>query len=149
VTQPQPPPYVDPAVLGVIAFGGGCGSVLRWVVSHAWRGSAFPAATLLINLVGSLLLGALAVAVTEIWRPHRLLRPALGTGVLGGFTTFSTFALESTNRAAGVGSAYVAASLAGGVLCAALGMAAVRRLEPRFRLADEHEALDPFDPDLP
>src|SRR5690348_3940267 len=86
----------EPAVLAVVVLGGAVGSVLRYAISRAVHSPAdgFPVATLLINLSGSLLLGALIVAVTEIWRPHHLLRPLLGTGVLGGYTTFSTFALE-------------------------------------------------------
>lgn len=137
--------------IGVIAIGGGTGSVLRYVLARGLAAPAhdFPVATLVTNLLGSLLLGALVVAVTEVWRPHRLLRPALGTGLLGGFTTFSTFALEVRGLATPVSLAYVAASVVGGVVLAAAGMSAVRRIEPRLHPATEHEAVDPFDPDLP
>lgn len=45
-----------------------------------------------VNVSGCALMGALMVAITELWVGHRLLRPLLGTGVLGGYTTFSTFA---------------------------------------------------------
>jgi fluoride exporter len=137
--------------VGVIAVGGGIGSVLRYGLERAVPSAAgsFPVATLVINLLGSLLLGALVVAVTEVWRPHRLLRPALGTGLLGGFTTFSTFAVEVRALALPVAAAYLAATVAGGLVLAAAGMTGVRRLEPRLQLAGEHEHLDPFDPDLP
>jgi fluoride exporter len=140
-----------PAV-AVIAVGGGVGSELRYGLERAVPPSAsggIPVATLVINLLGSLLLGALVVAVTEVWRPHRLLRPAIGTGLLGGFTTFSTFAVEVHARALPVGAVYVVATVAGGLVFAAAGMTLVRRLEPRLRLAGEHEHLDPYDPDLP
>jgi fluoride exporter len=139
-----------PAV-GAIAVGGGAGSVLRYELSRAVHpaGNGFPTATLVINLVGALLLGALIVAVIEVWRPHHLVRPLLGTGLLGGFTTFSTFAVETRNLSFGVAALYVATTLIGGLLLAAAGMRAVRRVEPRLHLAVEHEAVDPFDPDLP
>jgi CrcB protein len=139
-----------PAV-GVIAVGGGIGSVLRYGLESAVPSApgSFPVATLVINLLGSLLLGALVVAVTEVWRPHPLLRPALGTGLLGGFTTFSTLAVEVRAAALPVAAAYLTATVVGGLVLAAAGMAGVRRLEPRLRLAAEHERLDPFDPDLP
>jgi CrcB protein len=82
-----------------------------------------------VNLVGSLLLGMLEVAVTEIWRPHPLLRPALVAGVLGGFTTFSTFAVEAVelaqqNRSTAALS-YALLSLSLGIGAAALGYALV------------------------
>jgi fluoride exporter len=142
-------PYLP--TVGVIAVGGGTGSVLRYELTRAVHpaGNGFPIATLGINLLGSLLLGALIVAVTEVWRPHRLARPALGTGLLGGFTTFSTFAVEIRSLAAPVALSYLIASVVGGIVLAAVGMAAVRRLEPRLRQVSEHEDVDPYDPDLP
>jgi CrcB protein len=139
-----------PAV-GVIAVGGGIGSVLRYCLARALPSASgdFPVSTLIANMLGSLLLGALVVAVTEVWRPHRLLRPALGTGLLGGFTTFSTFGVEVRALALPVAVAYLATTLVGGLVLAVTGMAAVRRLEPWLRLAPAHEQVDPFDPDLP
>jgi CrcB protein len=150
------PPLADtirahlPAV-GVIAVGGGIGSVLRYLLAQALpRGAdAFPTATLMTNLLGALLLGALVVAVTEVWRPHRLVRPALGTGLLGGFTTFSTFAVEIRSLPRLDALLYVAVSVVCGVALAAVGMGIVRSLEPHLHLAAEHEILDPYDPDLP
>ncbi len=150
------PPLADtirahlPAV-GVIAVGGGTGSVLRYLLARAVPrdADAFPTATLITNLVGALLLGALVVAVTEVWRPHRLVRPALGTGVLGGFTTFSTFAVEVRSLPRPDALLYLVVSVVGGVVLAAVGMWTVRYLEPHLRLAPEHEILDPYDPDLP
>jgi CrcB protein len=138
-------------VISVIAVGGGIGSVLRYGLERAvpTGPGGFPVATLVINLLGSLLLGALVVTVTEVWRPHRLLRPAVGTGLLGGFTTFSTLAVEVRALARPVAAAYLAATVVGGLVLAAAGMVAVRRLEPRLRLAPNHERVDPFDPDLP
>jgi len=132
-------------------MGGGVGSVLRYALALAVPAGSgdFPVATLITNLLGSLLLGALVVAVTEIWRPYPLVRPGFGTGLLGGFTTFSTFAVETRTLALPVAVAYAVATVVGGLVLAAVGMAVVRRLESRFRVAPVHERVDPFDPDLP
>ena len=51
--------------------------------------------TLAINVLGCALIGVLMVLITDVWRRQRLVRPFLGTGVLGGFTTFSAFSLET------------------------------------------------------
>jgi CrcB protein len=82
------------AVLAVIAAGGALGAVARYGVSLAIPAlpGRFPLATFLVNVVGCLLIGVLMVLVTEVYRTHPLLRPFLGVGVLGGFTTFSTYA---------------------------------------------------------
>ena len=154
--MPAGAPALLPAV-GVIAVGGALGSLARYEIGRAVTPphDGFPVATLLINLVGALLLGALVVAVTEVWTgAHPLLRPALGTGLLGGFTTFSTFAVEIRGAAAGVAWAYLVASLAGGVLAAGIGMWSMRALAPRRDQAapgvtDRAGVIDVIDPDLP
>ncbi|MDT4933215.1 MAG: fluoride exporter [Pseudonocardiales bacterium] len=83
-------------VLAAIAIGGVIGSEARYgvgeLVPHSGR--QFPWATLVINASGSLLIGALMVLIFELTAPHRLARPFLGVGVLGGYTTFSTFAVD-------------------------------------------------------
>ena len=83
-------------VLLVIALGGGLGSLARWGVATAipHQGGRFPWSTWLVNVTGAFLLGALMVLVLELWPPRRYLRPFLGVGVLGGYTTFSTYMLE-------------------------------------------------------
>jgi CrcB protein len=147
--------HKDPGVVAVIAVGGGLGSLARYELSEHWQavGHAVPWSTLTINLTGSLLLGMLVVAVTEIWKPHRFIRSALGTGVLGGYTTFSTFAVEvrglTGSHATGAALTYLFLSVFGGLAAAAIGMTLVRLLEPRFSIAAEHSVVDPFDPDLP
>jgi CrcB protein len=81
-----------PLVLAI--SGGGVGGALaRYSVGILLphRADGFPWATFWVNVSGCLLMGVLMVAITEIWSPHRLLRPFLGTGLLGGFTTFSTY----------------------------------------------------------
>ncbi|MEQ3549391.1 CrcB family protein [Pseudonocardia nematodicida] len=81
-----------PAVLGAVAAGGVVGAETRYLL--ALVGPAVPWATLLINVTGCLLMGVLMVLVTERERVHPLARPALGVGVLGGYTTFSTYATD-------------------------------------------------------
>lgn len=136
----------DRSVLPVIAVGGALGSLARYGLGHAWPDAnhELPWTTLSINLLGSLLLGMLVVAVNEIWQPHPLTRPLLGTGVLGGFTTFSTFAVQTRTLAAGPAIAYLLLSVLGGLLAAAAGMTLLRQLIPRRPAA----GVEPIDPDL-
>ncbi|BBY34431.1 fluoride efflux transporter CrcB [Mycolicibacter minnesotensis] len=81
-------------VVAAVAVGGAIGACARYAVALAVPTpvDGFPWATLLTNVSGCALMGVLMVAITEVWVGHRLLRPLLGTGVLGGYTTFSTFA---------------------------------------------------------
>jgi CrcB protein len=83
-------------VLVVIALGGGLGAVARYGVGRLLPTGPgqFPWATFAINVLGCFLIGVLMVLISEVWAAHRLLRPFLGVGVLGGFTTFSTYAVE-------------------------------------------------------
>ena len=137
-------PPADPRLISVIALGGGLGSLARYGVGELWAVGPghVPWSTLMINVTGSLLLGMLVVAVTEVWSANRLVRPALGTGVLGGYTTFSTFAVQLRGLPIGVGALYLALSLVAGIAAAALGMAFVRRFATRT-------AQELLDPDLP
>ncbi|MEU6769581.1 fluoride efflux transporter CrcB [Streptomyces sp. NPDC046853] len=84
-------------VVAVVAVGGAIGASARYGASLLWPTApgAFPTTTLLVNVVGCAVMGAFMVILTEVMRtPHRLLRPFFGTGVLGGFTTFSTYAMD-------------------------------------------------------
>ncbi|MFJ3859212.1 fluoride efflux transporter FluC [Streptomyces sp. NPDC090085] len=85
-------------VLAAVAAGGALGASARYGVSLLWPAApgAFPWATLWINASGCALIGVLMVLIGEGGRasPHPLLRPFAGVGVLGGFTTFSTYALD-------------------------------------------------------
>ncbi|HEU5471383.1 MAG TPA: fluoride efflux transporter CrcB [Actinophytocola sp.] len=84
------------AVLAVISAGGALGALARYGVGLAVPTvpGRFPLGTFLVNVTGCLLIGVLMVLITELRRAHRLVRPFLGVGVLGGFTTFSTYAEE-------------------------------------------------------
>ena len=109
------------ALLVVIAVGGAVGSLARHSVSiiiGAHDPQALPWGTLGVNATGCLAIGALATALPVV-AARWWLRPLLITGVLGGFTTFSAFALE-TGVLLDVGSAGTAALYVGGTVLAGL-----------------------------
>src|SRR4051812_151660 len=81
-------------VLGAIAAGGVIGAEARYGLDCRCR-TRLPWATFLISAFGSLLIGVLMVVIVELLDAHRLVRPFLGVGVLGGFTTFSTYAVDA------------------------------------------------------
>ena len=122
-----PPPSRDAPTLAAVAAGGATGAAGRyaaggWVVG--WAGGGWPWGTLLVNVAGAFLLGALVHAL-----PRRAVPPAvqagLTVGLCGGFTTFSAFGHETAallrGGAAPAAALYVAASLALGLLAVALG----------------------------
>ncbi|MDT0396600.1 fluoride efflux transporter CrcB [Streptomyces edwardsiae] len=82
-------------VVGVVAVGGGAGATARYAASLWWPDPAhgFPWTILWVNVVGCAVIGVFMVVVTEVRTAHPLVRPFFGTGVLGGFTTFSTYAV--------------------------------------------------------
>jgi CrcB protein len=81
----------------VIATGGVIGALTRLGIETAFphRPGGFDWATLAINVTGCALIGTLMVVLTEVRQVHRLAGPFLGTGVLGGFTTFSTYIVDA------------------------------------------------------
>lgn len=113
----------------VVAAGGALGSVGRFLTSD-WltriAGKGFPWGTLSVNLLGSLLAGLLFAWLAGREGGAAWLRLLLMVGVLGGFTTWSSFALETLllGRGSGIGlaGAYVLASLIGGLLLIWLGL---------------------------
>lgn len=120
------------ATLGVIALGGGLGALARYGLSVWWStpAGAFPWDTFAVNLIGCFLIGVLMVLLTEVWQAPRLLRPFAGVGVLGGFTTFSSYAVEVhvliRTSSAALAFAYLAATLVGALAAVAVGMGTAR-----------------------
>jgi fluoride exporter len=115
---------VRPSLVAAVALGGAAGAVARHLLMVAFpdTGSAFPWTTFGINVVGSLLL-ALLPALAAV-RRHALLPPLLGTGLLGGFTTLSTYseqtrALLASGHASTAG-LYLAGTLAGCLIAVAV-----------------------------
>lgn len=120
-------------VLAAVAAGGAIGSVLRWSTSLVWPG---PASTFLVNVLGCLAIGVLMCVITELVTPHRLLRPFLGVGVLGGFTTFSTYVTDALRLALSAPLAalgYLLATVLCCLLAVFVGMTATRALSRGLR----------------
>ena len=109
---------------GIVALGGALGAILRYAVSEWVSVESFPYATLSVNLIGSFLLGVLAVGLAQNLLSANMAL-LLGMGVLGAFTTMSTFSLETVQMfEQGKGSlaiVYVALTMALGPLLALLG----------------------------
>lgn len=84
------------AVLGAVAVGGVAGALARYAAARLWPTAPgdFPWTTLAVNAGGCAAIGVLLVLVVEHRRGHPLLRPLLGSGFLGGFTTFSAYSLD-------------------------------------------------------
>jgi CrcB protein len=120
-------------VLAVIATGGALGALGRFALAQAIPRSAgthFPAATFVTNIAGCLAIGLLMTYVLEVGKPSRYTRPFLGTGVLGGFTTFSAYAVEARELLAAsayaTAMAYVAGTIIACLLAVHTGVAVAR-----------------------
>ena len=116
-----------------VSLGGALGSGARYLVSLLVQrslGTAFPVATLAVNVAGCFLLGLLMQLVLSADLPRPPLRGALAAGVLGGFTTYSTFSYESLrlfqSGQTALGALYVTATLAGGFAGCLAGFAVAR-----------------------
>jgi fluoride exporter len=115
------------------ALGGALGALARWAAAEALRTApgGWPWATLLVNVTGCLLLGVLVGVLAARPPEPTWARPFLAVGVLGGYTTYSTFAVEVVDLvddgAVAVAAGYVLVSVAGGVAAVALGALAGRR----------------------
>ncbi|MEW2175429.1 fluoride efflux transporter CrcB [Streptomyces sp. NPDC005406] len=105
------------AVVAVVALGGATGASARYGAALLWPTATggFPWTTLVVNVLGCAVIGVFMVVISEAWAAHRLVRPFFGTGVLGGFTTFSTYAVDIERLVDGgrarTGLAYLALTL--------------------------------------
>lgn len=84
-------------IIGAVALGGAIGAVLRWLIELSTVAllDAEPVATLIVNILGCFLMGVLVARVLGGAVRSALARPFLGTGVLGGFTTFSAYVADA------------------------------------------------------
>lgn len=120
---------VSPSEITVVACGGALGACLRLLVGRfcevTWAAAKFPFATFAVNIVGCFLIGILA-EITLRNEIHSSVRLFMITGILGGFTTFSAFGLESVSllRAGHIPLAitYILSSVVGGCTATLLGM---------------------------
>lgn len=136
-TRRQPVLRGQAPVVAVVALGGALGAVARYALALHWpaQPGGFPWATFWTNVVGCAVIGVFMVVITEVRAAHRLVRPFFGTGVLGGFTTFSTYAVDiqrlvDHGRPA-TGLAYLAATLLAALTAVWLTSTAARRVLKR------------------
>ena len=115
-------------VLGTISIGGALGALARYGLGVAFPAPAagFPWTTFSINAAGCLLIGILMVLVTEAWPTQVLVRPFVGVGILGGFTTFSTYVVDIqrllNHRVPLTALAYLLATAVAAIAAAAAGL---------------------------
>lgn len=123
---------------GVIVFALGCGGVIgavsRYAVSLAipTPTGSFPWSTFIINVSGSVILGFLLVLLIEQFPRGRLVRPLVGSGIIGAYTTFSTMEVDALLLIRGhdfaTGVVYLVSSLIAGLVAVWVGMNAARLL---------------------
>ena len=120
----------DPLTLALVFVGGASGSAIRWLVGIAvgerYKGITFPLGTMLINVSGAFLMGFLSTLFTVDWKDRHgsNLTAFVLTGVLGGYTTFSSYQLDTANLYNKEGRGwelYWAGSVAAGLIAATLG----------------------------
>ncbi len=118
----------------VVLAGAGLGGLARYALGTwimAKYGGRFPLGTFVINVSGAFLIGALMTLLTERWQPHPNWRLFLVVGVLGGYTTFSSFEYETLQAVRDgerwMGLLYVAGSVVLGYAAVWLGAALAAR----------------------
>ncbi|MFZ7088450.1 fluoride efflux transporter FluC [Curtobacterium sp. RRHDQ10] len=141
------PVHLRPGLVLLVALGGAVGTALRAVLAEALPPvSGWSWAILAINVVGAfclgLLLGSLAARGEDVGR-RRTLRVFVGTGILGGFTTYSTLAVDVAeflrDGRVGTGSGYAALTVVAGLVAVVVGLLVARQLRPRPSNTDPAE----------
>lgn len=121
--------------VALVAVGGGIGSLLRWLAGKmlsSSEGAGIPWSTIFVNLTGAFVIGYLSVLFSVEWhdRYGSFLKSAVLTGILGGYTTFSTMELDTAKLVRGEGTGKAAIYIVGqtvlGVAVAGLGAALAR-----------------------
>lgn len=119
-------------MLASVAAGGALGAVARYLVMVALSGviTGFPLGTLVVNVVGSFILGGVIELSALLWSPSAELRAFVVVGMMGAFTTFSTFSLDvvtlMTRGQMGAGLIYLGLSVALSILALYMGMSVVK-----------------------
>ena len=125
---------MDIRAIAAVGLGGAIGAILRYLIGSAFLqrfGPGIPWGTFAINVTGSFLIGVVAqFALTRSLGVTPMVRIFAATGVLGGFTTFSTFSLDTVvlvgDGAPALALAYAAGSVVSGVIAAYFGQVVAR-----------------------
>lgn len=139
----------DPRLIGVIALGGAAGGLARYLIGLAvpTAHGGFPIATFGINVSGSFLLCLLVVLILEVWPPTTLVRPLLGVGFCGAYTTFSTWMVDTdrliAGRHYGTAALYLFGSLAAGLAAGSLGFTAGRAIVAHRHARSKSQSGEP------
>ncbi|MFJ1767251.1 fluoride efflux transporter CrcB [Amycolatopsis sp. NPDC088138] len=133
----DPPPHESRRRLletvGAVAAGGVLGACARYGATLLWPAVAggFPWTTFWINVTGCAAMGVLMAVIAAVPAAHPLVRPFLGTGILGGYTTFSTYAVDAQHLLdgghAGTALLYLAATVAAALAAVWVTAALTRR----------------------
>jgi len=133
VTDFQEDETLNLQLITAVALGGALGSVARYLTgigAGKLFGSDFPWGTMIINILGSFLIGVLVELFALRWDLSQAARAFLTIGICGGFTTFSTFSLESymlMNRGELLpAAAYIGVSVVASIIALAAGLQLVR-----------------------
>ena len=124
-------------VLAAVSAGGAIGSLARYGITNTFpvTSGGFPTSTLAVNTSGSLILGFALVLLIERLPPSRYARAFITVGIIGAFTTFSTFAVDTVQLArhahVATAAAFFAVSVCAGLAAAQLGIVAARAVPHR------------------
>lgn len=116
------------SVVLAVGIGGALGTLARNLIGRTWATSPeqFPWATLIMNVSGALVLAVVATLVAERWPPTRYLRPLVGIGICGAYTTWSMFMTETVllvrDRHPALAAVYLAASVLTGLAATVCGI---------------------------